>query len=65
MNISQFVRAVAFWVAALLPIVYLPVLLAGIDSPTRLSVLVGLLALNAVALVVGHDHRQPTRHHGG
>ena len=59
------VTTVAFWVAALLPAVYLPLLLAGVDSRSRFTLLLALLGLNAVALVLGHDYpetrdRRPT-----
>lgn len=56
MRFERTVTAVCFWVAALLPFVYLPVLVSGVDSAARFAVVVGLLALNAVALVVGHDY---------
>lgn len=49
------VRAVAFWVATLLPLSYLPLLAAGVvaDHPLGFA---GLLAVNGVAFVLGHSH---------
>lgn len=56
MNVAGTVSALSFWLGALLPFAYLPVLAAGLDSPSRLLTFLGLLALNVVALVIGHDH---------
>lgn len=56
MHLSHSVTAAGFWLGTLLPIVYVPVILAGIDSMSRLSIFVGLLAVHALALVVGHDY---------
>ncbi len=50
------ITAVSFWAGALLPFVYLPLLVTGVDSGTRFSLLVGLLGLNAAALVLGHEY---------
>ncbi|SMO40097.1 hypothetical protein [Halorubrum cibi] len=49
------VRAVAFWVAIVLPIGYPFLLSAGLDGTNGLY-FVGLLAANAVALKIGHDY---------
>ncbi|MFD1513677.1 hypothetical protein [Halomarina rubra] len=54
---QQTVAAVAFWLAVALPFCYLPMLVAGLHTTTRLSAFGGLLALNALCLVVGHAHR--------
>ena len=51
------VRFVAFWAAVALPFLYVPLLFDGIDGG-RAIVFLGLLAANAVALVVGHGHRR-------
>lgn len=61
MAIRSTITAIGFWLGALLPVAYLPVFLAGLDSMTRVSVFVALLVLNVVALVVGHDY-PGTRH---
>lgn len=52
------VRFLGFWAAIALPFLYVPLLFDGIDSGSRAVVFLGLLALNAVALVVGHNHRR-------
>ncbi|MEZ3115795.1 hypothetical protein RYH80_07680 [Halobaculum sp. MBLA0147] len=49
------VRAVAFWTAALVPLVYLPLLASGLTAQ-QIPTLLGLMTLNAVSLVVGHGH---------
>jgi hypothetical protein len=46
-------RAAAFWTAVCLPFVVVALLAAG----AGLSLVAPLLAGNALALVVGHDHR--------
>ena len=49
------VRAAAFYAAIVLPFVYIPLLVGGVDTG-RLLVVVGLLLANAGALVLGHDY---------
>lgn len=56
MHLQHSVTAAGFWLGTLLPVVYVPVILAGIDSMSRLSLFVALLAVHALALVVGHDY---------
>lgn len=50
-------RFLAFWTAVALPFLYVPLLVGGLDGQ-QTTVFVGLLLLNAVALVVGHEHRR-------
>ena len=50
------VRVVAFWTAVILPFIYLPLLFGGLEGNATLFG--GLLALNAVALLLGHDYRR-------
>ena len=52
------VRFVAFWVAALLPLTYPPLLATGVLTGHRVA-FAGVLALNAVAFVVGHSYNRP------
>ncbi|MFT4921681.1 MAG: hypothetical protein ACI8XM_000885 [Haloarculaceae archaeon] len=48
----------AFWAAIALPFLHLPLLATGLDSETKTIAFALLIALNVVALVVGHpDHR--------
>lgn len=49
-------RALAFWSAVVLPFLHLPLLAAGLTSPGERHAFVGLFALNALALYVGHSH---------
>lgn len=56
MHLSHSVTAAGFWLGTLLPVVYVPVILSGIDSMGRLSLLIALLAVHALALVIGHDY---------
>lgn len=56
MHLGNAVTAVGFWLGALLPVAYLPVFLSGIDSAETLSIFCGLLAIHALALIVGHDY---------
>lgn len=48
-------RAVAFWTAILLPFLYVPLLVGGLTGQ-ELLVFGGLLVVNVVALVAGHDY---------
>lgn len=50
-------RVVAFWMAIALPFLYLPLLYRGL-SGQEATVLIGLVALNGLALVLGHDYRR-------
>lgn len=56
MSIGSPVTAIGFWVGTLLPVLYLPVFVAGVDSVSKLVLVVSLLLLNVFALVVGHDY---------
>lgn len=56
MSLGSTLTAVAFWFGTLLPLVYIPVIVAGLDSLSRLALFVGLLALNVVALSIGRDY---------
>ncbi|WP_122088883.1 hypothetical protein [Halalkalicoccus subterraneus] len=51
-------EAAAFWSAVALPFLYLPLLVAGLDSSAQLSAFLALLALHAVAIVGGHRHNR-------
>ena len=53
--LSSTIRRVSFWAAILLPLVYLPLLSGGLGPQTG-HIVVGLLALNLIALLVGHSH---------
>lgn len=51
-------EVVGFWTAVALPFLYLPLLVAGISTQGELLTFVGLVALNAAALLVGHGHKR-------
>lgn len=52
------VVALSFWLAVLLPLVHLPLAATGLETTTELVRFLGLLGLNAAALVLGHGHRR-------
>jgi len=50
-------RTVAFWLAVVLPFLYLPLLASGVTTAGERGALAAMLALNVVALYTGHDYR--------
>ncbi|MFB6175666.1 MAG: hypothetical protein ABEI99_00710 [Halobaculum sp.] len=52
------VRATAFWTGALLPLAYPALLVTGLSGSDALGFL-ALVVVNALLLVLGHDHNQP------
>lgn len=56
--LARTVTALSFWLAVVLPLVYLPLLLAGVETPRRGALVCGLLLVNAAALRLGHTHRR-------
>lgn len=52
---AHVVRGLAFWTAVVLPFLYLPLLVGGLPGQEGLA-LGGLLVVNIVALVAGHDY---------
>lgn len=55
--LARSVEAVAFWLAIALPFLYFPLVLNGFTGQEAVA-FAALLAVNAVALVVGHDHNR-------
>ena len=51
------IEAIAFWAAVAMPFVYLPLLITGIDTTSEGIALVALIALHALALIVGRRYR--------
>lgn len=49
-------RFLSFWASILLPLAYLPLLHGGLTGGET-TVLGALVAINALALFLGHDHR--------
>lgn len=56
--VRRTVRAASFWSAVTLPFLYLPLFVVGPESGAEWLVVAGLIALHAVALLVGHAHHQ-------
>lgn len=51
------VQLVAFWLAVLMPALYLPLLFEGIAAGLR-SPFTGYLGLHLIVLVIGHGHKR-------
>lgn len=52
------IQILGFWTAVVLPFLYLPLLAVGLETVSRLTAFLGLLALNILALLVGHPHNR-------
>lgn len=50
--------AVGFWTAVVLPFLHVPMLATGLDTGSEVLTFLALLALNALALLVGYPHNQ-------
>lgn len=56
-DVVEPITGVAFWAAVALPFLHLPLLLAtGLSSSGTATAFVALVALNVLALLVGHSH---------
>lgn len=49
-------RTVGFWAAVALPALHVPLLLTGLDTAGEAAAFATLVALNALALWLGHGH---------
>jgi len=49
-------RTVGFWAAVALPALHVPLLLAGLDTTGEAVAFAGLVALNCLALWLGHGY---------
>lgn len=56
-TVTRPARAVAFWGAIALPFLNLGLLVRGLSDPSETVAFLVLLAVNVVALLVGHPHR--------
>lgn len=56
--LSRPLTGFAFWAAIALPFLHLPLLVTGLETTRMTAAFIVLLALNVVALVVGHSHRR-------
>lgn len=50
------IEAIAFWTAVVLPFLYIPLLIVGLESTAELATFLVLVGLNIVAFVIGHPH---------
>ncbi|WP_049924712.1 hypothetical protein [Halopiger djelfimassiliensis] len=57
-ELAKPIRVTGFWAAIVLPFVHVPLLFVGLSTPFRTTVFFTLLAVNLVALYVGHSHRR-------
>ncbi|ELY93570.1 hypothetical protein C482_19269 [Natrialba chahannaoensis JCM 10990] len=57
MHPGSTVTMISFWLGTLLPLVYFPVFLTGIDSMSRFSLFLALIAVNILALIIGHNYQ--------
>ena len=53
------VSVVAFWIAVAVPFLYLPLVFRGLETRSELLAFAALVAVNVVALKLGHHHRHP------
>lgn len=54
--LSEPLSAIAFWIAIALPLLYVPLLAAGLDTIQDLLVFLGLFALHLAALFGGRRY---------
>lgn len=52
------VRVMSFWMAIVLPFLYVPLLVTGLSDAAETVTFLGLFVANLVALYVGHSHRR-------
>ncbi|WP_254663274.1 hypothetical protein [Haladaptatus sp. W1] len=52
------IRFIGFWAAVMLPFLYVPLLVNGLDTAGQQQTFFLLLLSNVVALVFGHRHRE-------
>ena len=56
--LADSIRKAGFWTAIVLPFLYVPLLVTGLSTATETGLFLGFLAVNLLALYVGHAHRQ-------
>jgi len=57
-GLATSIRAVGFWTAIGMPILYVPLLATGLTSSLDGLLFLGLVVGHSLALYVGHAHRQ-------
>lgn len=60
-RLTRPLSVLAFWSAILLPVVYVPLFLAGIATTAELVAFLGLFVLHVVALIAGRSGHRPSR----
>lgn len=50
----------SYWIAIVLPLLYLPLLLARIETTGELLLFLGIFGLHVLALIGGRSHRRPS-----
>lgn len=50
------VSGIAFWTAIFVPFLYLLVMVRGVNTRSQFTTLVALIAVNYLALILGHSH---------
>lgn len=53
--------ALAFWAAIAIPVLYLPLLLSGIESRTGLGLFLGLVGVHLLTLIGGRNYHSRSR----
>ncbi|WP_054519804.1 hypothetical protein [Halanaeroarchaeum sulfurireducens] len=51
------IEAVAFWMAVIMPFVYVPLLVTGVETSSEQIAVAALVAVHVVALVVGRRYQ--------
>ena len=57
-NVASEIRKAGFWGAIVLPFLYLPLLVFGLNSWLHSTIFLVVLVVNLAALYVGHYHRR-------
>ncbi|MDJ1431682.1 hypothetical protein [Halostagnicola sp. A-GB9-2] len=57
-SLAKPIRVGSFWLAIVLPFLYVPLLVTGLSSSVETGLFLGLLVLNIVVLYVGHSYQQ-------
>jgi hypothetical protein len=52
------IRQAGFWTAIVLPFLYVPLLVTGLSTAAETGLFLGFLAVNLLALYVGHAYRR-------
>lgn len=51
------IRVVSFWLAIVLPFLYVPLLATGLSDAAETFAFLGLFTMSVLSLYVGHSHR--------